>query len=65
MGAGVAQEWSAYPHSDDIDLHQEQHPIEDHQQPRKAEAQLWEANGVVIELDELDRLGDEGQGPVD
>lgn len=58
-------EQPAYPHPDDIDLHQEQRPIEDHQQPCEAEAQLREANGVVVELDELDGLGDEGQGPVD
>lgn len=55
----------AYPHTDDIDLHKQQHPIEDHQKPREAEAQLREADGVVVELDELDGLRDEGQGPVD
>lgn len=54
----------AYPHPDDIQLHEQQHPIKDHQQPREAEAQLREANGVVIELDKLDGLGDEGQSPV-
>ena len=55
----------AYPHPDDVDFHEEKHPIEDHQQPREAEAQLREADGVVVELDKLDGLGDEGQGPVD
>lgn len=54
----------AYPHPDDIQLHEQQHSIKDHQQPREAEAQLREADGVVIELDKLDGLGDEGQGPV-
>lgn len=55
----------AYPHPDDIELHEKQHPVQDHQQPGEAEAQLREANGVVVELDKLDGLGDEGQGPVD
>lgn len=61
----AAQEWPAYPHPDDVDLHEEKHPVEDHQQPREAEAQLREADGMVVELDKLDGLGDEGQGPVD
>lgn len=60
-----AQERPAYPHPDDVDLHEQQHPVEDHQQPREAESQLREADVVVVELDKLDGLGDEGQGPVD
>ena len=61
----VTQARPAYPHPDDVDLHEQQHPVEDDQQPRKAEPQLREADVVVIELDKLDGLGDEGQGPVD
>lgn len=61
---GAAQDGPAYPHPDDIDLHEQQHPVEDNQQPREAESQLREADVVVVELDKLDGLGDEGQRPV-
>lgn len=54
-----------YPHPDDVDLHEQQHAVQDHQKPREAEAQLREADGMVIELDELDGLSDEGQDPID
>lgn len=60
----AAQEEPAYPHPDDVDLHKQQHAVEDDQQPREAEAQLREADVVVVELDKLDGLGDKGQGPV-
>lgn len=53
------------PPQDHVDLHSQQEPVEQHQQPGDAVAELPGPDAVLGVLGELDGLHDEGQHPVD